>query len=233
MTTALAAGAALVSLAFAFSTYERWLVRRRSYELTWTIAFVLFCLGALSLAWGSAAGWSGASFRAFYLFGAIINVPFLAVGQLELLSKRRWIRHLRPAMGLLAAFAAGVLVTSPMRAEVPADRLPQGSEVFTALPRILAAVCSAGGATVVFAGAAWSTIALLRLQVRGGGASGMGQRAIGTGLITLGTIVLSLSGVLNNRFGAMKAFAITLTAGVCILFVGFLVTTLPPRTKRA
>lgn len=231
MTTALAAGAALVSFAFACSTYERWLVRRRSYELTWTVAFALFCLGALSLAWGSAAGWSGASFRAFYLFGAIVNVPFLAVGQVELLSSRPWIRRLRPAVALLAAFAAGVLVTSPMRAAVPPHRLPQGSEVFPALPRILAAVCSAGGATVVFAGAAWSTIALIRLRMRRGIASGSGRRALGTGLITLGTIVLSLSGVLNSRFGEMEAFAITLTTGVCILFVGFLVTTLPGRMR--
>lgn len=232
MTTALAASAALVSLAFAFSTYERWLLKRRRYELTWTIAFGCFCLGALSLAWGSAAGWSGASFRTFYLFGAIVNVPFLAVGQVELLSSRRWVQQLRPAVALLSAAALGVLVSAPLRAPVPSNRLPQGSEVFGALPRILAAICSAGGAMVVFGGAAWSTAALLRqrrARTDAVTARLLGRRAIGTGLITLGTIVLSTSGTLNKRFGEMTAFAITLTAGVCILFVGFLVTTLPAK----
>ena len=226
MTTALAAAAALVSLAFGFATFERWLVRRRQYELTWTIAFACFCLGALSLAWGSAAGWSGASFRSFYLFGAIVNVPFLAVGQVELLTGRRWTRLLRPGAGLLSAFATGVLMTAPLRATVPSDRLPQGREIFGALPRVLAAVCSAGGAMVVFGGAAWSTVALLR-QRRADPAAAflLGRRAMGTGLITVGTIVLSTSGTLNKRFGEMTAFAITLTAGVCILFIGFIVTT--------
>ena len=230
MTTALAAAAALVSLAFGFATFERWLVRRRPYELTWTIAFACFCLGALSLAWGSAAGWSGASFRSFYLFGAIVNVPFLAVGQVELLTCRRWTRLLRPGAGLLSAFATGVLVTAPLRATVPSDRLPQGREIFGALPRVLAAVCSAGGAMVVFGGAAWSTVALVRQRrADPAAASVFGRRAIGTGLITVGTIVLSTSGTLNKRFGEMTAFAITLTAGVCILFIGFLVTTVRRR----
>jgi hypothetical protein len=52
------------------------------------------------------------------------------------------------------------------------------------------------------------------------------QRVVGTGLIALGTVVLSASGSLNKRFGEMTAFAITLTIGVIILFAGFLVSTL-------
>ena len=123
-------------------------------------------------------------------------------------------------------------MSAPLRAPVPPNRLPQGSEVFGALPRILAAVGSAGGAMVVFGGAAWSTATLLRqrrARTDAPTARLLGRRAMGTGLITLGTVVLSTSGTLNKRFGEMTAFAITLTAGVCILFVGFLVTTLPAK----
>ena len=36
-----------------------------------------------------AAGWSSPSFRAFYLFGAILNVPWLALGTVFLLAGRR------------------------------------------------------------------------------------------------------------------------------------------------
>jgi hypothetical protein len=225
-TTALAATAAMVSLAFAACTFERWLLKRRPYELTWTIALLTFCLGALALAWGSAGTWNGANFRLFYLFGAIVNVPFLAVGQVELLNDRRWVRMLRPAVSLASGFAAGVLAVAPLTAAIPADRLPRGSEVFGPIPRILAGVGSAGGALVVFVGAAYSTISLLRTRRKPGARGAMPlSRVVGTALITLGTVVLSASGTLNKRFGEMTAFAITLTLGVIILFAGFLTTT--------
>jgi hypothetical protein len=42
-------------------------------------------------------------------------------------------------------------------------------------------------------------------------------------LIALGTLVLSASGSLAGRFGEERAFTITLSAGVVILFAGFMV----------
>jgi hypothetical protein len=225
-TTALASTAMLVSLAFAGCTFERWLAKRRPYELTWTLAMLTFSVGAWSLAWGSSAGWNSANFRMFYVFGAIVNVPLLAVGQVELLSERRWVRFLRPAVLLAGMFAIGVLAVSPLRAAIPAERLPQGKDVFGVLPRVLAAVASAGGAVVVFAGAAYSTVSLIRAR------SQPPNRVLGTGLITLGTVVLSVSGTLQKRFGEMTAFAITLTLGVIILFAGFLVATVPRNRSR-
>ncbi len=224
-TTALAATAALVSLAFAGCTFERWLLKRRSYELTWTIAMLTFSLGAWSLAWGSSAGWDGTNFRMFYVFGAIVNVPLLAVGQIELLTRRPWVRFLRPTVVSAAVFCMGVLAVSPLRGAVPADRLPQGKEVFGVLPRVLAGVASAGGAMVVFGGAAYSTVTMLRTRRRERTRHEPTNRVVGTALITLGTIVLSISGTLQKRFGEMTAFAITLTLGVIILFLGFLVAT--------
>jgi hypothetical protein len=47
--------------------------------------------------------------------------------------------------------------------------------------------------------------------------------ALGNLLIAAGTLVLSGSGSIAGRFGKDQAFAITLTIGVCVLFVGFLV----------
>jgi hypothetical protein len=49
---------------------------------------------------------------------------------------------------------------------------------------------------------------------------------IGNVLIAVGTLVLSASGTLNARLGAETAFAVTLTVGIAVLFVGFLVATL-------
>ena len=53
--------------------------------------------------------------------------------------------------------------------------------------------------------------------------------ALGNVLIALGTLVLSASGTLNARLGAMTAFAVTLVLGIAVLFAGFLVTSAKPR----
>jgi hypothetical protein len=80
MHAALAAAATLLAVAFAMSTFERWLERRQPHELVWTISLVMFALGSASLWLGGAIGWGEWSFKAFFLFGAILDVPFLALG---------------------------------------------------------------------------------------------------------------------------------------------------------
>jgi hypothetical protein len=105
---------------------------------------------------------------------------------------------------------------APFRAPLPVDELVQGSKVFGPLPRVLAAVASAGGAAVIVAGAVWSA-----WRARGG--RGDGRFLWSNGLIALGTLVLGASGTLNSVFGAMTAFAVTLLVGISVIFAGFLV----------
>ncbi|HEX2850033.1 MAG TPA: hypothetical protein VHN98_05755 [Acidimicrobiales bacterium] len=210
--TALAVGAALVALAFSMSTFERWLAKRRRHELAWSIALALFSAASFSLAAGAALGFDAVSFRLFYLFGAVVNVPVLALGTVYLLAGQRRGDQWSAAVALLAAFAAGVVVASPLRAPIPPHELVQGKQVFGPLPRIFAAVGSGAGALVILVGSALSAWRLRR-----------GRMLWSNVLIVLGTLTLSASGLLNGVLDAMDAFAVTLTTGICILFAGFLV----------
>ena len=54
--SALAAAAALVALAFALSTFERWLERRRRHELAWAVSLAMFADGSAAVWYGAAAG---------------------------------------------------------------------------------------------------------------------------------------------------------------------------------
>jgi hypothetical protein len=219
--TAVSVAAALVAMAFCFSTFERWLARRRRHELAWSGALALFVVAAAALAAGAGLGWSGPGFRVFYLFGAILNVPFLALGTVYLLWGRRAGDRTALALGLAGAFAAGVVVTAPFRAPIPAHTLVQGSHVFGVLPRVLAGVASGGGAVVILGGALWSMVRERRARA-----------VVSNGLIAAGTLVLGASGLLNSVFGAMTAFAVTLMLGITVVFGGFLVaTTAPPRVR--
>jgi uncharacterized membrane protein YfcA len=218
--SALAAGACLVAVAFAMSTFERWLARRRRHELTWAVALCLFAAGAACLWIGAATGWTLPVFRGFYLFGAVVNVPVLAVGTVYLLAGQRQGDRWAAVVALCATFAAGVLVVAPGHAIADAGRLPQGSQVFGALPRVLAAVASGGGATVVLGGAVWSAWRHRR-----------GRLLWANVLIATGTLVLGASGLLNSVLGEMEAFAVTLAFGVTILYAGFLLAVTPARRQ--
>jgi hypothetical protein len=230
--TALAAAASLVALAFALSTFERWLDRRRPHELAWSLALLMFAAGSAALWLGAANGWDGPTFRAFYLFGAIVNVPVLALGTLYLLGRRRTADAWAVVVGLGSAFAAGVVAVAPLVRPIPAHRLPQGSEVFGPLPRVLAAVGSGAGALVVLGGAVWSALRLARSRRTGAGGAGaaMAGRLAGANvLIAVGTLVLGAGGVLNSVLDEMEGFAVTLVVGITLIFAGFLVSTARPR----
>ena len=216
-----AVASCLLALALALSSFERWLVRHRPHELAWAAGLALATVAAAALAWGAGVGWNGAAFRIFYLCGAVLDVPVLALGTVYLLARPGTARRAALVVGLGAAFSAGVLVATPFTARLPRHRLASGSEVLAVLPRVLAGVASAGGALVLVGGAAWSAWRARRT-------GGPRRRMVGNGLIAMGTLVLGASGLLNSVVGEMTAFAVTLSAGLGLLFAGFLVVTAEP-----
>ena len=86
---ALAAAATLVAVAFTFCTLDRWLSRRRRHDLAWTVALAMFAIASSALWLGSSVGFTGPTFRVFFLFGAILNVPYLALGTVYLFAGQR------------------------------------------------------------------------------------------------------------------------------------------------
>ena len=236
---ALAATATLVASAFALSTFDRWLRRRRSHEAAWTVSLVLFALGSAALWWAEARGWSRASFRVFYLAGAILNVPWLALGTVYLLGGRTLGDRVRIWLIGLSGAAVGVTLAAPMTwVDVEGSAMPQGSELFDAAPRAFAAVGSGVAALVIIVGALWSVARSLRGRAPAlAGATRQVQNVrrhtVANVLIAVGTLVLSASGSFAGRLGEDRAFAVTLVIGVVILFAGFLVASVPPmRSER-
>src|SRR6202035_3842346 len=105
-------GAALISATFAFLLGRQWVARRRPHQLAWTVALSMFAVATLATAQGVRLGWTPGLFQTYYLFGAMINVPFLAVGTVYLLANRRWAGHLFAALVLVAAAYGAVAMAS-------------------------------------------------------------------------------------------------------------------------
>jgi hypothetical protein len=239
---ALSAAATLVALAFAISTFDRWLRRRRPHDGAWTVSLIMFAIASGALWWAQSRGWSLGSFRIFFLFGAILNVPWLALGTVHLLFGSLLGDRIRLWLIGLSGAAAGIVLSAPTKniltaSSLETGSLPKGSELFGVAPRVFAAVGSGVAALVIIVGAVWSIVRLVRDQVP---TLGQHQRQIGSArrsaggnaLIALGTLVLSGSGSLAGRFGEERAFIVTLLIGVVILFSGFLVASSSQRTPQ-
>lgn len=166
--------------------------------------------------------------------GAVLNVPWLALGSVYLLVGSRIGDVARSWLIGLSGAAAGVILIAPTkRTDLLPDEMPKGSEVFGVAPRVFAAVGSGVAALVIFAGALWSLWRIIRRRQPSAGGH---QRRIldprraagGNALIALGTIVLSMSGSFAGRLGESRAFIVTLLVGVVLLFAGFLVASTRP-----
>ena len=229
MVAGLAFVATAVGTLFAEATFKRWRQGRRPHEAAWTVALALFALASAALATGASTGWDRGVFRVFYLLGAVLNVPWLALGTVYLLFGERAGRRVRSFLVFGSGLSVGVMLTAPIRGTVVgSSTIPVGKAVFGVFPRVLAAVGSGLGALVVFGGAAWSAVRFAR-AARGRaipprtGAPPAGRMAGANVLIALGTLVLSGGGTLQGVLGHDEAFTVSLAAGITVIYAGFLV----------
>jgi hypothetical protein len=237
MVAGLAFVATAVATLFAEATFKRWRQGRRPHEGAWTVALALFAFASAALATGASTGWDRGVFRVFYLLGAVLNVPWLALGTVYLLGGERIGRRVRTVLVFLSGLAVGVMLTAPVSGDVTGSTgIPVGKEVFGVFPRVLAGVGSGLGALVVFGGAAWSAVRFARaargraLPPRSGGPPA-GRMAAANALIALGTLVLSGGGTLQGILGHDEAFTVSLALGITVIYGGFLVAARPVRAE--
>jgi hypothetical protein len=216
MVTGFAFLATAVASLFAESTFVRWSQRRSAHLAAWAVALAMFAFASAALAVGVSTGWDNGSFRVFYLFGAILNVPWLALGTVALLIGEPAARRARWYLVFFSGLAAGVMFSAPMET-VSGFEIPVGKDVFGAFPRALAAIGSGVGAAVILVGAVWSVVRLARTG------RSAGRLAGANGLIALGTLVLSSGGLVQGFVGHDEAFTISLAVGITVIYAGFLV----------
>lgn len=221
--------AAVISGVFSASLIRQFVRRHGPHQLAWGIALATFAAASLLASIGMFVGWSAPIFRAYYLFGALVNVPILALGTLYLHLPRRVGHQAAVVVGLASVYAAAAVLSADL-AEGPlriSGAIPMGSEVMAPSVRALSRYYSYAGFLIVVGGAVWSAVRLSRKP---------GERfkrlAQGNGLIAAGTVVLAL-GSAFARQGQGSVFAVGLAVGVTIMYVGFLRTSTPIGRRHA
>lgn len=219
MEFALAATATVLACLFAMATFQRAAAGRGPHQWAWTVALVLFAAASVALALGVSTGWDTGTYKVFYLCGAILSVPWLALGTVFLLFGGSVGRRVRTGVVFFSGLALGVVLLATVE-PVSGTEIPVGRDTFTqALPRVLAAIASGLGATVIIVGALWSLARLLGSD----DVPGRGRLALANALVALGTLVLSSGGLLQGFVGHDEAFALTLAVGIAVIYTGFLV----------
>ncbi|HEX7145984.1 MAG TPA: hypothetical protein VF512_00635 [Actinomycetota bacterium] len=214
--------AAAASAAFAVAVLRQYAARRRPYQLAWGIALSMFTVASLALMAGVVAGWSPVSFKLYYLFGAVLNVPWLALGTVELLAGPA---ARRAYLAALTAFTLVSVVLVAMARVTAADLagrlLPEGKEFLPVAVRALAVVGNTVGTLVVVGGAVASGLAMRsRRDLR--------PRFEGTLLIALGVLLAASGGVLAFLASSDK-LALGLAVGASVMFLGFRRASAPAR----
>lgn len=219
--------AALTSAIFAFQLLAQWGRTKRLPQLAWGIALGMYALASLAVAGGVSGGWDPTLYRIFYLFGALLNVPYLALGSLALLGRKALI-----ALGLLAVFAVTVYAVwkvagTALVAEALAGtkEIPRGKDAWAdqTVPRLASAVSIA--AYFVLIGVTLLTSAPVAAR------RAAPERVRGNRLIAIGVTIVAVGGTALTRVGRGSAFSITLAVGVVVMYLGFRLAARGPRSR--
>lgn len=212
-------GAGIVSAVFALTLGRLWARGPRSHMVAWSIALALFAIASLAAGVSMLTKWTPESFRLYYLFGAIINVPVLALGTIYLLGPRKLAHACAIGVAIASMVAAVAVFTADLNtAGLRVQGIPSSREVAPDLIRTLSRYYSFGGFFVVVAGALWSAWRLARKREEM-----LRRLALANVLIATGTFVVAV-GSGFARYGQGAPFALGLLAGVSLMFVGFRMT---------
>jgi hypothetical protein len=207
--------AVLAAAAFAVAVLLQYTQRRKPYQLAWGVALSMFALASLALTLGVATGWAPVDFKVYYLFGAMLNVPWLALGTVLLLVRTPG--RVRAYLGCLIAFSLAsvvLLALAPVTdADLAGQLVPEGSRFLPVAVRVLAVVGNVVGTLVVVGGAVSSGLAMRhRRELR--------PRFEGNLLIALGVAIAAGGGVFAflDQSGKLGA---GLALGACVMYAGF------------
>ncbi len=220
---ALSLGATAISLIFAAVVYQQFVARRRSYQLVWSLALLIFGVGTFCQFVAEEHGWNEPIYRIWYYSGAMLAAAYLGQGTVYLMAPRAL------AHGSLAVLIALSLEGLALALTVPVDlprALVHGAITGGGFPSYMlffVIPLNAYGTITLVGGALWSVIRFWPDPTSR-------RRATGTLLIAVGGLIEALGGT-ANRLGIPGLLYVTEMIGVAVIFVGYLQTV--ARTARA
>ena len=217
-----------IALVFAVLLGRQFAARRRPFQAFWAVAMLMYAAAAAAVSLGVLSGWTVADYRVYWLFGAVLNVPYLAVGEAHLLVRNPLVLRIVDVVLAVATVVAVVLVFSAdISQSALFGNLPAGKLVWAEQPsmRILASACSYIAYFYLVAGTIWSAMKLRKQPT-------MRDRFLGTLGIAIGATVVAAGAAFAVK-GMATGFSITLSVGIAVMFWGFLRAGRPAKADQA
>ena len=205
---------AVVAAAFAVVVARQYLARRKLYQAVWALALAMFGVAAAFEAAGQLAGWSDATYKGYYLFGGMLNVGWLGIGSLLILTTPRVGRVAVIVMAVISLICVVTLLashTSPtfLKAQVPARGAID-------VPGVLPLITNVGGSLLLVGGAAWSAWKSAR-------AGAPRNRVLGLAILAAGAFIIAGGHSYAQTKGVYVAQPLSEALGIVAMFAGYLV----------
>jgi len=204
--------AALIAAGFSAAVLVQYRSRRRPYQAAWGAALAMFAIAAGAEAAGAGGGWSANLYKVYYLFGALLNVGWLAVGTIFVLRMERTARAAVVVMGLLSLLSLVAVATASVDAARLHATLPERAST---VPAVLPAVINGLGTVILVGGAAWSAWQTFRRHAPAG-------RVIGLACIAGGALLLGTGHTIAVTAGIEILRPICEAIGIAVMCVGYL-----------
>lgn len=223
MDSTLAMLAALAATVFAGDLWLDYRRRPRPHIAAYGAGMTMFAIATWAFFVGLTLGWSGPVYRVFYLFGAILNIPYLALGSMFLVVGKRSGHAMAIALGAFTAISTTLTATVPFANPLPDSGVPH--EIFAEGfgPRLFAIIGGAMGATILIA---LSLVSIFRFWKRN-------RRIVWGNLLIVAGTFAAASGGTGLALGESSAFAVSLLAAVTLIWAGYRVATGGRRTAPA
>jgi hypothetical protein len=209
--------AAVVALAFGAALARRYVARSRPAEGIWALAMAMYAVASFCAFLGVGSGWGAFGYRLYWLFGAVLNVPYLAVGEAFLLLRRASaLRILLWTLAVVTVAAAAISLLSDLRTSELAVTLPLGKDVWgSSSAAYQLRWLSWIGYAALLGGLVWSVRSMQRSPAAR-------TRAAGILAIAFGATIVAIGSGVGAGLGVVPVFSIGLAAGIAVMFWGFL-----------
>jgi hypothetical protein len=211
MDSALALLAALAASVFAIDLWIDYRKRPRPHIAAYGTGMTMFAVATWAFFFGVTVGWTGPSYRAFYLFGAILNIPFLALGSMFLVVGRRSGHVMAIVLGAFTTISTTLTATVPFANPLPATGVPHDVFASGFGPRLFAIIGGAMGTTILVVLSLVSVFRFWRSN----------RRIVWGNVLIVGGTLTAASGGTGLALGETSAFALSLLAAVTLIWAGY------------
>jgi hypothetical protein len=203
----------IVSAIFATTVLRRWGAKGGTHLLWWGFGIVAYGAGTITESLTTLFGWHPATFKAWYITGALLGGAPLAQGTAYLHFPRRWAHLSAALLGIAIVGTALWVLATPVDSSLAESHRLSGVVFTDQSVRMVSPLLNSYAALVLIGGAIVSA-------ARYASAAGQRHRMWANVSIALGGLLPGIGGA-SARFGHIEVLYITELVGLLLIYVGY------------